>query len=219
MNGADPEAALCAAAARLLRSSGREALAELLEHAELRLDATEERWEMGSRSVSAQRVVLVLEPDAFVRLRDDAEALEAARSAIAEVVRSPTTELAELMLVVRLPEVGRPWADVYRQVSPRAPEDDAPERVLAAATALAFAYGAEAVRRALEAAELEAEDLPSEGPRLRRWVVRLLPADLARAERDGPFFDVLRRSVTHAATRAGVRVADVELRVREDRGP
>jgi hypothetical protein len=120
------------------------------------------------------------------------------------------------MLVLALPWIRATWEASYRD-APMAPPDDASDAaVLEGAAALLDALGDAAARSALERAELESAELPTTDVRLRRFVLRL-PADaLARAESDPDLADRLRRSVTHAATRARSRVADVELRLRTE---
>jgi hypothetical protein len=212
---ADATRALAIVAAKLLAAKGKRELAAIVERSSLTVVPGIEQWQVGSRVVEAHRLALVASPEDFVRLRIHENELEDIRWAIASSVKSGTTELAELLVVVRLPWVDMPWAAAYRTAPPAA-EDEAPESVVEGAAALANAYGYARVADVLRRSTLEAYDVPSEGLPQRRLVLRLLPRDLVVAERDNDLAEHLRRCITHAATRAAVRIGTVELRVRSD---
>lgn len=211
----DPTSAVLAAALEVLEANGNAEAAAIVDDAELVPAGRSEHWEVGSREVDARPFALVVSPRAFVALREPAK-LEALRDALAAVLRSESTELSTLHLLVRLPGVGRPWGHVYRTASSSVPvERPTDEAVLAGATALASALDDEAAERALAQATLESVEVPSSSERaLRRYVLHLGADALARADKNRPFSDRLRWLVEQAATRASEAVADVELRLR-----
>jgi hypothetical protein len=207
-----PLPALRAAARELLAAQGEGRLAAMVDRAAIELAGEGERWSMGSREVLAARLALVVEPAVHVFLSEP-ERFAAVRDAFARAVRTPETELAELILIVRLPGIERGWHRAYREAAPPAsPERPEPEAVLGGAAALLDAlgdpHGAEALRRAT----LEAAEVPSATPpALIRYVLRLNPADRAAADRDAALAERLRRAVREAGTRAVEAVAGVEL--------
>ncbi len=209
----DAPGAVAAVAAKLLEAKGARELAAILERSAMSLVPGSESWQVGSRTIEAHRLALVVSPDDFVRLRVREGDLDEIRWAIASVVRSGTTELAELVVVVRLPLVDKPWESAYR-TAPRAEDDTTPEGVLQAAAALAVAYGSQRAAAVLGHAALETADSTEGFPTQRRVVVRLLAADLVAVERDPDLDELVRRCVTHAVTRASVRVLSVEVRLR-----
>lgn len=210
---ADAPSAVAAVAAKLLSAKGARDLALLVERSSMTLAPGSESWQVGSRTVEAHRLALVVAPDDFVRLRVRERDLDEIRWAVASVVRSATTELTELLVVVRLPVLEVPWSAAYR-TAPMAADDSNPEGVITAAAALAEAYGDKRAAAVLRRGVLEMVDVPDEWISQRRVVVRLLPADLVATERDSGLDEMLRKCVTHAATRASARVLTVEIRLR-----
>jgi hypothetical protein len=219
--------ALKAGATALLVARGEGVLASILESAEIEIVGTGETWSMGSRTVTAQRVSLIVDAPAFVRLSADPAHQETLRHVFALAMRSPETELADLSILLRLKAIGRPWQSVYRGAPVRStPERPDAEAVLGGAVALCEASGDDAAAAVLGRASLEMADLPgrAEGP-LVRLLVRLAPVDLVRAERDPALAARIRHAVHSAGTRAVEPVASVEFAVmirppgRSGRGP
>ena len=223
-----PEALVLDAVMRLLRAGGDHALAGVVAESTLERLPGSETWTLDQRPVDAERFALVLKPEQFVWVKERSGAADELRKAVASVIDTPTTRLAGLTLVVALgaPETGssaaaQTWGSVYRTSAPSHEPAAEPELVLATAASLARAYGDATVASMLDAAELSrAEMSEREGITLVRWVVRLAAPDLVHAERSTSIGDLLVRCVTHAATRAGERVGEVELRARDERvGP
>ena len=105
----DPLPALKAGAAALLVARGEGILASILESAEIEIVGAAETWSMGSRTVTAHRISLIVDAPAFVRLSADPAHQETLRAAFALAMRSPETELSDLSIVLRLKAIGRPW--------------------------------------------------------------------------------------------------------------
>lgn len=211
-----PEVARAAltAARAILEAEGANDLSESLADAELVVAGADETWEVGSRSVKAYSLALVLSPTAFVALRDAAK-LERVREALAATLRSPGTEMGPLGVVIRLPGIERTWGHAYRGSARAIAERPSDEAVKAGAEELALALGDKDAAASLSTALLESAEVPSSGHRLlRRYVLRLTPRALARAERHRAFADRLRWLIEHAATRAVEAVSEVELRLR-----
>src|SRR6185503_18619724 len=122
------------------------------------------------------------------------------------------TELADLMIVVRLPGSGVTWRAAYRE-APRQerPDSPDPEAVLEGAAQLLAAMGAKAAAAMLRRAELEQAWLASAEGKLVRYVIRLDPADLAAALRNADLAGQLDEAVKRAGTRAAGMVASVDL--------
>jgi len=218
MIDARPEASLGDAVARVLVARGEDALAAIVTSGRLELAPHSETWMLDHRSVEAQRFALVVAPEEFVWLKSHPERIEALRDAVAGVVDTPTTRLANLSVVVGLVSPSgaeNTWAGVYRTASPVAAPPPEPAEVAATAEALAEAYGDPIAAGMLARADLERAVLSeASGIASVRWIVRLTPADLVAAERSVLLTDRLVLSVTHAATRASERVGEVELRAR-----
>lgn len=208
----DPEAALGAGARALLAARGEHALAEIVDRSEVELIGPEERWEMGARAVTAHRVGLLVSAADHVRLSGDAARLDAVREAFATAMRTPHTELSELVLVLRLEEHTGGWHHIYRGAPSRpAPERPSDEAVLGGAIALCEATGAKAAAEILARARLESSAMAESVSPLWRFLVRLEPRDFARAERDPLLADHLRRSVRAAGVTAASSLCDVEI--------
>jgi hypothetical protein len=210
----EPEAALRMGVGGLLAARGERELAQIVHRSEVELVGPEERWEMGARAVTAHRVGLVVSATDHVRLSGDAARLDALREAFATAMRTPDTELSDLVLVLRLePHVGG-WHRIYRGApshpAPERPSDDA---ILGGAIALCEATGAKAAVEILERARLESSDVPASVSPLRRFLVRLDPRDFARTEREPLLADRIRRSVRAAGVTAESGLCDVELGV------
>ena len=218
-----PEASLADAVARVLTARGDDGLAAIVAAGRIEVAPHSETWTFDHRSVEAQRFVLVASPEDFVWLKAHPESLEVLRNAVAGVVDTPTTRLANLSVVVSLvsPSGGQTtWGGVYRTAAraPRPPAETA--EVGATAEALAQAYGDEFAAGILSRARLERAILSETGGIASvRWVVRLTPADFVAAEKSVSLTDRLVLSITHAATRAAERVGEVELRVRSTDAP
>jgi hypothetical protein len=160
----DPLAALRAGTAALLAAEGEAQLADTVRAAQIELAGAGERWSMGAREVTAQRVALVVPAAAFVTLTGDPAKLEAVRAAFAQAMRSPETELADLHFELLLPGIERAWSRAYRDAPVRDVPAERPDSgaVLAGAAALLAAAGAR------EAVEM----LAGRGSMQRRWRAR-----------------------------------------------
>jgi hypothetical protein len=209
----DRSAAVAVVAAKLLAAKGERDLAALVERSSMTQAPGTESWTVGSRMVDACRLALIVSPEDFVRLRVREGDLDEIRWAVASAVRSGTTELAELLVVVRLPFVDAPWSTAYRSSRPAA-DDTTPEGVIEAAAGLAEAYGHRRAAALLRRSALDMVDIPEEWIAQRRIVLQVVPADLVASERDPDLAEMLRRCVTHAATRASARVLSFEIRLR-----
>ncbi len=221
MADASPLHALAAVVVRLLAADGRPELSELVARSELSLVPGAETWHVGDRQVHAQRLALVADADDFVRLRVHEGLFERVRWAVSAAMRSADTELVELLLVARLPMVGKPWSGAYRD-APTPVDDYAASEVLECAARIARAYGDARAEGMLRRAELDDHAWPSPdpgAPDLRRVILRLTAQDLVEAERDSDLGERLERVVRHAATRARSQVASVELRARVREAP
>jgi hypothetical protein len=147
-----------------------------------------------------------------VRLSAQPARLDAIREAFATAMRSPDTELADLVLLLRLEVHVGGWHRIYRGAPSRpAPERPADDAVQGGAVALCEAAGAKAAAEILRHARLESSDVPQSVTPLRRFVVRLDPRDYARTERDPALADRIRRSVRAAGVTAEGGLCDVEL--------
>lgn len=202
----EPLAALRAGAAALLDAAAERRLAAAVRSAEVEL-AGSERWAMGSREVTAHRVALVLSAEALLALSDE-NAFRAVRSAFAQAMRSPDTELLDLHLELRLPGVERPWARAYRDAPQRnEPPEHPPEAVVEGAAALLDAMGERAAAAIMRRATLEMASIPSAVTPLTRCVLRLPPEDRARAASTPGLEERLLRALQNAAVRAGETLA------------
>lgn len=210
-------AALRAGVAGLLQAGGHPALADLLRSAHLELVGAGERWSMGSREVTAQRVALAVPAAPFLELRGDAASLDAVRAAFAQAMTSPDTMLAEMYVELLLPGVERGWGSVYRDAPSRAlhAEPSDPEAVLAGAAALLEAMGEPVAAAMMPRAQLCVASIPSAETPIRQCLVRLAPKDRARVMRDVRIEDRIRGAVRDAVLRAGEAVT-VELGVRTE---
>jgi hypothetical protein len=207
------ERALCAAAAELLEANGEVDLADLLRSAALEVVGRPEAWTVGTRAVAAYRIALGVDAAAYADLRAAPARLEAVRAALAAAVRGPGTDLAELVLVLRLPGVAggleRPLAAATARLDPERP---AAAAVLAGAVELLEAEGRFDAAALVEVGALEAADVPSAGEgRLVRYVARLPAEALVEARRRPDLEGAIAAAVRDAATRAAERVASVEL--------
>jgi hypothetical protein len=209
-------AALRAGAAALLRAQGRADLADVLESGELQLSGEPQTWLVGSREVTAHVIAIVLAAPELVALTRQPAALDRVRDALAQAMASPTTALAELLPVMRLPAIGRAWQTAYRSVPiSEMPERPPPSAVLAGAADLLEALGRHGAAEVARRGELDVADVPTSGERaLVRYVLHLTAPDLALAKRDAAIAEELREAITEAGTRAAEAVADVELRLR-----
>jgi len=198
-------ASLGAAAASLLEARGQQRLAEIVARARVEIAGAGESWSIGSRTVTAHRVALVVAAPAFVELSRDSARIDALKEAFTQAMRSPETELLELHVELALPEGGRPWSGAYREapVRHRPAERPDPQAILAGAAALLEALGDRAAALLLDRARLEAAEVEGAETPLTRYVVRLAPADRARTLDDVALSDRLRRAVRDAAIRAG----------------
>lgn len=170
-------------------------MATLLDGASLELCAGQERWEMGSRTVDAQRFAWVLSPQAHAAMHRCPGSHALARDALAAAVRSFDTELAELIWCVQLESVGS-WGSAYRSAPAWSPPPPTPGAVHAVLGELARAYGETDTAEMLDRAELEVAEVP-DSLGLQRWVVRLDPDDFVLVDREP-----LRRSRVEQMIRA-----------------
>jgi len=204
-------AALRAAVAALLAAQGEIELADVVRDADVEV-LPPETWTLGPRTVQAHRVAIALDAAAFAGLGAAPERIARLRAAFEAAMRSPETELADLALLLRLPALGVAWGHAYRDSSPREAEHPSEAAVLGGASALLAAKGDHEAAAMLARAELESAEVPGSGRELlRRWVARLDPADLARAQRQMGLGDRIRGALRDAATRATEVVASVEL--------
>lgn len=172
-------------------------------------------WSLGSREVEAHSFELSLDAAAFAALAKSNGGRERVKDALSDAVTTGQTMLADLFVVLRLPEVDGGWSHAYRSAPRRDwdPPTDC-DSVLAAAVALLDAEGQVAPARLLERGRLAFAELSSsdDGP-LRRWVASFSPRDLAEIQRSTTASENIRRAVKLAATRAREIVASVELAV------
>lgn len=208
-------AALKMGAIALLEAQGKQDLAAIVRDASLELAGTE-AWGIGSRDVTAHRLALIVDAPAYLALTGDAHLLGPVRGAFARAMRTPATELAEIIVVLRLPEpAGQGWHHVYREAPViRVPERPPPERVLAGAVALLRAKGAARPARILARGALEHAELGYSDAPLVRYVVRLSADDLAEVESDGQLQLDVCQAVIAAGTRAAERLARVDFAVK-----
>jgi len=206
---------LRAAVAALLTARGAELDSSVVARGELHLLPGTQTWSLGSREVEAHSFELSLEAHAFAALTGSNGGRERVKDALSDAVATGQTMLADLFVVLRLPEVGGGWSHAYRSAPRRGwePPTDA-DSVLAAAVALLDAEWHVAPARLLERGRLAfAEMSSSDDSPLRRWVASFAPRDLAEIQRSPGASENIRRAVTLAATRAREIVASVELAV------
>jgi hypothetical protein len=232
-------AALRAGAAALLKERGEGELGAAVAKADVEIIGAGEPWQMGSRSVTAHRIALVVDAPVFAALTADPGKVAAIRGAFEAAVTTPETALADLALVLRLPAIQIGWHRAYREApaSYSAEEErPSPGAVLGGATALLDAYAHARAQAAsstggggggsrtkaaspdaqaaaiLRRSTLEAADIASaSSPPLVRYVVRLDPPDRALVERSPEIAERLRRAIHDAGTRASAAVAAVDL--------
>ncbi len=213
--GADELGALREAVAELLEARGAITEARLVARARLHLLPGDIQWSIGSRDVEAQAFEMSMDAPGFAVLGTTPGGRERVKDALADVVATGATILADLFIVVALPDGSGGWGHAYRS-APRKdwdPPTDGPS-VLAAAVALLDAEGFTSAARLLERGRLSFADVSSSGESpLRRWVVSLSPPDMAEALRLPAVAENLRRAITLAATRAREVVASVDLAV------
>jgi hypothetical protein len=170
---------------------------------------------MGSRTVTAHRVALLVDAATLAWISADPSRRESLRDAFAAVMRTPETELADLSVVLQLPAVGGSWQHAYRDAPVRAtPERLSEQAVLLGAAAFAEVLGEQDVSATLRRAELEVAEVAGSAEALLRIVVRLDPADLVKVRRDPGLEERIRRVVKDAGTRATAAIATVELGAR-----
>lgn len=208
--------ALRAGAQALLEARGEGDLAKVVAAADVEVVGPSETWAMGSRSVAAQRVALVVDAPVFARLSSDAAQVDALRGAFAAAMRTPDTELADLAVVLRLPSIRKGWHRAYRDAPQASAEGERPEpeAVLGGAAALLDAMGEARGAAALRRGRLEVAEVPGAAfPLLVRYVLRLDAADYAAVQRDAPLAERMRRAALAAGTRAVEVVAAVDFGV------
>lgn len=202
-------AALRAGVVALLEAEGKSAAASLVEPAEIDL-VSSERWSMGSREVTAQRIALVVSAEDFVALYRDPELTVSIRAAFAAAMRTPETELAELFVVLRLPPILRGWHHAYRDAPAKIPERPTEAAMLAGAASLLEAEGDTDAAELLVSAALEIAEV-SAG--LVRCVLRLNAEELAALRRNSDRSARVLAAVRAAATRADQSIASVDLAI------
>lgn len=206
--------ALRAGAAALLDARGENDLARIVAAADVEVVGSPESWAMGSRTVSAHRVALLLDAPVFASFAGDAQKVDAVRSAFAAAMRTPETELAELAVVLRLPTIQAGWHRAYRDAPQKLIEDEArdPSAVLGGAAALLEATGDLRGAAVLRRGNLLVADVPGGSfPSLVRYVLRLDAADFAAAARDSALSDRMKRALHAAGTRATEVAATVDF--------
>jgi hypothetical protein len=208
--------ALRAGAAALLEARGEGDLARIVAGADVEVVGPSETWSMGSRSVAALRVALVVDAPVFAALAGDALKVDAVRGSFAAAMRTPETELADLALVLRLPAIQKGWHRAYRDAPQKTAEEGGrdPGAVLGGAAALLEAMGDARGAATLRRGHLEGVDVPGGSfPALVRYVLRLDAADFAAAHRDPALADRMKRALHAAGTRAIEAVASVDFAV------
>jgi hypothetical protein len=205
-------AALRAGVVALLEAGGEPALARLVAGSEVALVGPGEPWSMGSRTVTAHRAAIAMNAKDFAAIAASPARFEVIKRAFAEALRSPDTELADLHLELALPGIERSFRHAYRAapLGSSSRERPEPEAILAGAAALLDALGEPAAAAQMQRAELEMAAVPGTSTPLLRVVVRLAPADLVAAQRDGRLGELLRSAVHAAAARAEEAVS-IEL--------
>jgi len=208
-------AALREAVAGLLDARGASTEARIVARAQLHLLPGDRKWSLGSREVEAQAFELSIDAPGFAILGITPGGRERVKDALADAVATGETILADLFIVLALPDGSGGWGSAYRS-APRKdwdPPTDGPS-VLVAAVDLLDAEGYTSAARLLERGHLSFAEVSSSGDSpLRRWVISLSPADMAEAQRLPKVAEHLRRAVTLAATRAREVVASVDLAV------
>jgi hypothetical protein len=208
--------ALKAAALGLLRAREHHQAAEILAAGALELAGPDELWAVGSRTVNATAVVLLVDPEPFVRTRADQALFEELRAALGDAMASERTALKELVLCLRLPIIDQPWRHVYREAphtsEPRSPE---PGAVLAAAASVLQAQGELADAELLARCTLELGEIRAEHAHgatlLLHGVLRVPPIELAELHRQRERADRLRQALIDAATGPLIAVGEVTL--------
>jgi hypothetical protein len=203
---------------RLLEARGSGEEARIVGRGALHLLAGESRWSLGSREVLAHSFELSLDAEAYARLEQLRGGRERVKDALADAVATGATMLADLFVVLELPQLPgyvprRSWAHAYRS-APRKDGDGLADdaSLLAGAVSLLAAQGLGSAARLLERGRLHGVEVASSGESpLRRWVVSLSAADLAEVLRSPSVVESVRRAVRLAATRPREVVADVEL--------
>ena len=217
-----PEGGALAEGARSLLEVGGEAeLAALVARSGVELVGEADRWSMGSREVRVYRVVLVVSATDHVLLSAHPNRLALIRDAFAAAARTPETELEGLSLVLALPPTGAGFhrqAQGYRDAPPRAEPPPPPEAVLGGAAELCKARKNRDAEGILRRASMEQSYVQAAARSMRRFLVRLDPADFARIERDAPLAESLASAVRDAAATADEPASAVHFGLRLD-GP
>lgn len=206
--------ALRAGAVALLEARGEGDLARIVVGADVEVVGPSETWAMGSRSVVAHRVALVVDAPVFAGLAGDALKVDVLRGAFAGAMRTPETELADLAVVLRLPSIQKGWHRAYRDAPPKLREEEARDEgaVLGGAAALLEAMGDVRGAAVLRRGHVFFADVPGDSfPALVRCVLRLDAADFAAAQRDSALADRIKRALHAAGTRATEAVSSVEF--------
>ena len=215
-----PEGSALAEGARsLLEVWGEAELAALVTRSAVELVGEADRWSMGSREVRAFRVVLVVSAKDHVALTAQPNRVSTLRDAFAAAARSPETELESLSLVLALPPSGVGFhrqVGGYRDAPPRAEPPPPPEAVLGGAAALCQARKNRDAEAILRRASMEQSFVQAAARSMRRFLVRLDPADFARIERDPPLAEALSSAVRDAAATADEPASAVFFGLRLD---
>lgn len=219
-------AALRAGAAALLAAKGEREESAIVAGGDVEIIGAGEAWSIGSRSVTAHRVALVVDAPAHAALAVDPSKRAAIRAAFEAAMETPETALLDLSIVLRLPAVKVGWHRAYRDVVPSYDEERSdPSAVLAGAAALLRAIDAASSKGSRGSSEASAAEIlgrsaleaalvsGSSSPALVRYVLRLAPADFALVDRSPDLAERLRRAVHDAGTRASEAVASVDLAV------
>ncbi|MDC3953631.1 hypothetical protein [Polyangium jinanense] len=216
-----PEGSALAAGARsLLDVWGEAELSALVERSAVELAGAADRWSMGSREVCAYRVVLTVSATDHVLLTAQPNLLSTVRDAFAAAARTPETELESLSLVLALPPTGVGFhRHAYRDAPmARAEPPPPPAAVLSGAAELCKARKNRDAEGILRRASMEQSYVQAAARSMRRFLLRLDPADFARIERDPPLAESLLSAVRDAAATADDPASAIHFGLRLD-GP
>jgi len=208
------EGSVASGVVSLLEARGERKLGALVDRSGVEIVGAPSRWTMGAREVSAYRVALVVSAEDHVLLSRSPSMLELIREAFVTAVHTATTELESLHVVLALPPSALGFHQTYREAPPRAPDPPLAQDVLGGAIRLLVALGEKVLAEVLSRAVIEDEFVDFGPRRLRRFLLRLDPADLARVQRDVALSDRLMQVLRDAATTTGDLTNAVSFGVR-----
>ncbi|MDC0748713.1 hypothetical protein [Polyangium mundeleinium] len=212
--------ALAAGARSLLDVGGESELSALVERSAVELMGEADRWSMGAREVRAYRVVLTVSAEDHVLLTAHPNRLSTLRDAFAAAARTPETELGGLSLVLALPPTGAGFhRHAYRDApAARVEPPPPPAAVLGGAAELCKARKNRDAEGILRRAAMEQSYVQAAARSMRRFLLRLDPADFARIEREPPLAESITSAVRDAAATADDPASAVHFGLRLD-GP